>query len=434
MFSYTPDFLPSSIVLIGAGGTGSRLMPMLSQLVRTCIRKFNPNAWMDKLPIYVIDGDVVEEKNLLRQNFIQKDVGKPKASVLAARYSAAFGIEIYPCIDFLSVQSSINFIGHSESFSFNNSVVILAVDSADARRSILKRMFFGKEGLTYQNTKCFVIDAGNEDSFGQVKFFTMNALMTQKGASSLNFGLKKNFINKFPNQVPKEYKTSVIPFDPYYYDTLGSSSQELSCADLPQTLAINAMMATLICCVVQNFLYLKPMNYDGIRFSMTGAITTEYNSARRWLQRIEDKGYTLSRFGFTNAHMECSSAYVHGDNPKIPFLNLLAESTDMYLKAGLIIAPNGELIPDPKKIEIKPKPTETLLTSDGILSASATGVPPLTPLSQVGTTEISTLEAVPASPVQTTNRPRRTRQTATARVVSVPATPTGGILEADIPF
>jgi hypothetical protein len=64
MLKYVPDFMPASIFLIGAGGTGSRLMPALAQLVRTCLKKYNPNAWLDKLPIFVIDGDSVEEKNL----------------------------------------------------------------------------------------------------------------------------------------------------------------------------------------------------------------------------------------------------------------------------------------------------------------------------------------------------------------------------------
>ena len=43
--------------------------------------------------ILVCDGDVVEEKNLIRQNFVEQDVGRNKAQVLAERYSAAFGIE-----------------------------------------------------------------------------------------------------------------------------------------------------------------------------------------------------------------------------------------------------------------------------------------------------------------------------------------------------
>lgn len=62
MFIYKPDFIPGSIILIGAGGTGSRLMPMLAQLVRTCVRKHNPLAWIENLPIYVIDDDKVEER------------------------------------------------------------------------------------------------------------------------------------------------------------------------------------------------------------------------------------------------------------------------------------------------------------------------------------------------------------------------------------
>ena len=44
--------------------------------------------------MYAIRSYYVEEKNLLRQNFITSDQGKYKAEVLAKRYSAAFGVDI----------------------------------------------------------------------------------------------------------------------------------------------------------------------------------------------------------------------------------------------------------------------------------------------------------------------------------------------------
>lgn len=35
----------------------------------------------------LVDGDTVEPKNLIRQNFIEQDIGKNKAAVMADRYS-----------------------------------------------------------------------------------------------------------------------------------------------------------------------------------------------------------------------------------------------------------------------------------------------------------------------------------------------------------
>jgi hypothetical protein len=42
----------------------------------------------------LIDGDVVEQSNISRQVFIENDIGRNKAQVLADRYGRAFGMEI----------------------------------------------------------------------------------------------------------------------------------------------------------------------------------------------------------------------------------------------------------------------------------------------------------------------------------------------------
>ena len=58
---------PVKIVLVGTGGTGGYIVPQLYRLLYALDR-----------PIWVIlcDGDLVEEKNLGRQNFIEADLGK----------------------------------------------------------------------------------------------------------------------------------------------------------------------------------------------------------------------------------------------------------------------------------------------------------------------------------------------------------------------
>jgi hypothetical protein len=64
--------------LIGCGGGGSHLLPDLVRLVPS-----------DE--IVVIDGDTLEEKNLDRQLFDSKDVGRNKAEALADRYGLVSG-------------------------------------------------------------------------------------------------------------------------------------------------------------------------------------------------------------------------------------------------------------------------------------------------------------------------------------------------------
>lgn len=59
-----------AVLVLGAGGTGSWLC-----------------AFLDKQGLYndvvIFDGDVIEEKNVLRQNFKLNDVGRLKSQVVA---------------------------------------------------------------------------------------------------------------------------------------------------------------------------------------------------------------------------------------------------------------------------------------------------------------------------------------------------------------
>lgn len=75
---------PVKIVMIGAGGTGGHIAPHLYRLLCALDRPVR---------FIVCDGDTVEEKNLVRQNFTKADLGENKAKVTAERYSNAFGLE-----------------------------------------------------------------------------------------------------------------------------------------------------------------------------------------------------------------------------------------------------------------------------------------------------------------------------------------------------
>ena len=75
---------PVKIVMLGAGGTGGHIAPHLYRLLFSLERDVR---------FIIADGDVVEEKNLIRQNFIHADLGENKAKVLAERYSSVFGMQ-----------------------------------------------------------------------------------------------------------------------------------------------------------------------------------------------------------------------------------------------------------------------------------------------------------------------------------------------------
>ena len=77
------DELISEIIVVGCGGTGSWLLPKLVKTINDGIRK---SIVRKDVKLILIDGDIVEEKNLVRQNFIEQDIGQNKAEVMASRY------------------------------------------------------------------------------------------------------------------------------------------------------------------------------------------------------------------------------------------------------------------------------------------------------------------------------------------------------------
>ena len=63
------------VLVIGAGGIGSFLIPILART-----KLYN---------ITVADPDIVEKKNLPYQNYEEEDVGVNKSTVMSVRYSVS---------------------------------------------------------------------------------------------------------------------------------------------------------------------------------------------------------------------------------------------------------------------------------------------------------------------------------------------------------
>lgn len=157
---------PVRVVMIGAGGTGGHIAPhiyrMLHALRRPC-------------QFVIIDGDIVEEKNLVRQNFIAADLGRNKAQVLAERYSAAFGMECSYIPEYMEnedrltdlvapslIRNGVGFNhGHPFVDDFHNLVILIGCVDNNKSRQLCHRVFQKVTPLVY-------IDAGNGEHTGQV--------------------------------------------------------------------------------------------------------------------------------------------------------------------------------------------------------------------------------------------------------------------------
>lgn len=145
---------PVKIVIIGAGGTGGYVIP---HLYRIALASAHPCR------VVIADGDVVEKKNLIRQNFAECDIGENKAAVMAERYSEVFGIETEYIPEYIEDEEQLyDLLKVSGSYGQPKPIGILigAVDN-NRSRIMCNNVFNKLEDIIY-------IDSGNGEFTGQV--------------------------------------------------------------------------------------------------------------------------------------------------------------------------------------------------------------------------------------------------------------------------
>lgn len=154
--------LLDKIVVVGCGGTGSWLIPKLAKTINDMKRK---NLLSHKFSLILVDGDTVEPKNLIRQNFIESDIGSNKAEVMALRYGPVMkDIEVQYLDKYLTMKSNsdpahFTYIGVLNSMieHCDKVVVFNLVDNQNARRAVHSLSMSG-----------WIVDIGNELAHGQL--------------------------------------------------------------------------------------------------------------------------------------------------------------------------------------------------------------------------------------------------------------------------
>jgi hypothetical protein len=144
----------------------------------------------------------------------------------------------------------------------------------------------------------------------------------------------------------------VVPFPYSYYMELGESAAERSCADLNQTLAINAVMATFIMGVVQNVMYFKPMNYTMMKFGLDGGLTSEpYNYHNMASRTVSDSKFmdTIPHRMFPSSQ---DAALQSGS-----LRTYLSTQTKALKGMGLVLNKDGSVTAPPPKV-VAPPPLE----------------------------------------------------------------------------
>ena len=151
---------PVKIVMIGAGGTGGHIAPHLYRLLYALERP---------VKFIVCDGDIVEEKNLVRQNFTEADLGLNKARVVAERYSGVFGLETSYVPDFIEsaekleelIKPDVRRVSVYSSKTVTELVILIGAVDNNRSRQLCHEVFMKAENLVY-------IDSGNGEYTGQV--------------------------------------------------------------------------------------------------------------------------------------------------------------------------------------------------------------------------------------------------------------------------
>lgn len=226
------------IVIVGVGGTGGYLVRDLSRFVYSLEKRLEG---LTDIQITLWDPDVVEDKNVLRQNYLPQDVGLGKAEVMASRHSRAFGVNINYVPELFSKSCGVDKV---------RKIVVGCVDNNEGRREIAKYM--SKCWDHYDNTisqNTYWIDAGNEKKTGQVI-------------------------------VGSDLLQDVTDLYPEILDPDSDSKEQVSCADRmlqdEQNMFVNLTASNLILNYIKNIILDVPMVTHGSIFNIDNKFDNYY--------------------------------------------------------------------------------------------------------------------------------------------------------------
>lgn len=259
--------VPKTVILVGAGGTGARVGMLLSRI-------------LTRGAIHVVDPDVVESRNLLRQHFHPNDVGKSKALVVAARIKAALPESVGDAVTVIPYQTGVADIGTHIPHIEDSPVIMLGcVDNAAAR--IKMHEFCRVRGSIY-------IDAGNDLRFGQVVVSLFGVSMSVNQGFLLSKEKYKNHVA--PGINPVIYYDGMTRHAP---DLLTPTPTETAPCGLrfdTQTVAANQMAASVMGSVLSGLLDGLPLVSPFYQFSTLPIAVTNTPFDRPSMYRLIRQG------------------------------------------------------------------------------------------------------------------------------------------------
>lgn len=272
----------ANVLVVGCGGTGGHLVPHLARFI-SVINESREKQYstMPVVRLFLADGDIVEKKNLIRQNFIEPDIGRNKAEVLGERYAAAFGLEIGVVPEYLERLNKFSFLTRSIGYGDQANVIIGCVDN-NASRKVIHRWFCRKDTNSYGEGR-FWIDSGNEEASGQVVC----------GYNPPDNRYNQPRFNPFRKDIDKVTHSRrcgefCLPCAVEVYPELlrvdDKFSSKQSCAErsrsAPQNMQTNVTAAVIIMNFVQKLLSRSALRSYSVEFAINNTFCTRLNTPK----------------------------------------------------------------------------------------------------------------------------------------------------------
>lgn len=133
-------------IIVGCGGTGSLLARDLPKLLIGQMHK-----------ICLIDGDIIEEKNMKRQSYQNQDINENKAVALGSKISTFYNTKVDVISRFLVEKEILQYCNNNRCYI---PVIIGCVDNDKTRKII--------EKTVQKLERCIYIDSANSEYDGNV--------------------------------------------------------------------------------------------------------------------------------------------------------------------------------------------------------------------------------------------------------------------------
>ena len=169
---YTDNYLisptnPITVNLIGAGGTGSRMLTELARMNHSLIELGHAG-----LQVNLYDDDIVAEANQGRQLFADAEVGLPKAVALINRNNRFFGTNWKAVTEQFSTANLKSLPNRG-----NANIYISCVDTVSARFDIATALQDCTRQNSFERTKSlYWLDIGNSRNTGQALLSTIGEI------------------------------------------------------------------------------------------------------------------------------------------------------------------------------------------------------------------------------------------------------------------